>query len=235
MAESVTARAKRYAKGDFTKRELTTLSGVLLADKAIDIATFGRLNKLSAKALFRIVFPVVTTTGRIAGNVALGAGRVLGSSAVGAAAPIVTNPYVAGTALGLGALATPPGQALLEAAEERGRMDRIRAEQYLTDVQSNLQQFRQDPVSVFKQAMVGSGATTITGRRKGRSAFNTAVSKGMKVVKASTSYGKKGTINNAKKAFSVVTKTASKINKGAKVAKSGITRKIGLAVKGILK
>ena len=57
----------------------------------------------------------------------------------------------------------------------------------------------------------------------------------MLVVKASTSYGKKGSISNAKKAFSVVTKTASRINKGAKVAKSGITRKIGLAIKGILK
>ena len=56
----------------------------------------------------------------------------------------------------------------------------------------------------------------------------------MKAVKASTSYGKKGPINNSKKAFAAVTKTASKINKGAKVAKSGITRKIGLAVKGIL-
>jgi hypothetical protein len=70
-------------------------------------------------------------------------------------------------------------------------------------------------------------------RRKTK--FNIAVSAGMKAVKGSTSYGKKGTINNAKKAFTAVTKTVSKINKGAKVAKSGITRKIGLAVKGILK
>ena len=70
-------------------------------------------------------------------------------------------------------------------------------------------------------------------RRKTK--FNKAVSAGMKTVKASTSYGKKGTINNAKKAFAAVTKTASKINKGAKVAKSGIRRKIGLAVKRILK
>jgi len=72
-------------------------------------------------------------------------------------------------------------------------------------------------------------------RRKAKSKFNKAVSAGMKTVKASTSYGKKGTISNAKKAFSAVTKTASKINKGGKVAKSGITRKIGLAVKRILK
>jgi len=72
-------------------------------------------------------------------------------------------------------------------------------------------------------------------RRKVKSKFNKAVSAGMKTVKASTSYGKKGTISNAKKAFSAVTKTASKINKGAKVAKSGISRKIGLAVRKVLK
>ena len=71
--------------------------------------------------------------------------------------------------------------------------------------------------------------------KRRKSKFNKAVSAGMKTVKASTSYGKKGTINNAKKAFTAVTKTASRINKGAKVAKSGIRRKIGLAVKRILK
>ena len=57
----------------------------------------------------------------------------------------------------------------------------------------------------------------------------------MKAAKASTSYGKKGTINNAKKAFTAVTKTASKINKGGKVAKKGALRKIGLAIKKVLK
>ncbi len=40
----------------------------------------------------------------------------------------------------------------------------------------------------------------------------------MKAVRASKSYGKKGTINNAKRAFSAVTKVASKVNKGKKVS-----------------
>ena len=80
-----------------------------------------------------------------------------------------------------------------------------------------------------------AGRPAVIKRKKPKSKFNKAVSAGMKTVKASTSYGKKGTINNAKKAFSAVTKTASKINKGAKVAKSGISRKIGLAVKKVLK
>ena len=80
-----------------------------------------------------------------------------------------------------------------------------------------------------------AGRPAVIKRKKPKSKFNKAVSAGMKTVKASTSYGKKGTINNAKKAFSAVTKTASKINKGAKIAKSGISRKIGLAVKKVLK
>ena len=80
-----------------------------------------------------------------------------------------------------------------------------------------------------------AGRPAVSKPKKKPSKFSKAVSAGMKTVKASTSYGKKGTINNAKRAFTAVTKTASRINKGGKVAKSGITRKIGLAVRKILK
>ena len=72
-------------------------------------------------------------------------------------------------------------------------------------------------------------------RKKATTPFNKAVSKGMKIVKGSTSYGKKGTINNAKKAFSAVTKAASAASKKKKAPKSGITRKIYLGVKGLFK
>ena len=70
---------------------------------------------------------------------------------------------------------------------------------------------------------------------KKKSRFNRAIAAGMKAAKASTSYGKKGSINNAKKAFTAVTKTASRINKGGKVPKKGALRKIGLAIKKLLK
>ena len=114
-----------------------------------------------------------------------------------------------GTALGLGALQTQPGQQLLDLAEERGRMDRIRFEQALTDL----------TIGVKKRKI------------KASSKFNKMVSAGMKTMKASASYGKKGTISNSKKAFAKVTTTASKILKGGKTAKSGITRKLGLAMR----
>lgn len=71
-------------------------------------------------------------------------------------------------------------------------------------------------------------------RRKIRSKFNQAVKAGMAAVKNSTSYGKKGTINNARKAFSAVTKVASKVKQGKKVAAKGVQGKIARAVRRIL-
>jgi len=204
MAESKAQKAKRYLRGDFTPTEYRNIFGYLLFEKAIDLATYGKLNNLqgraftaAGKALLRAAIPAVSTGGRLAGQAAIGTARVLGSSAVGglvgAATPIVQSPAfgpAAGLALGYGALQTDPGQQLLEIAAERGRMDRIRFEQALTDIS--------------------------VGVKKKKSKFNTAVSRGMSAAKAGTSYGVKGVINAPKKAFAAVTKLASKINKAKK-------------------
>ena len=69
---------------------------------------------------------------------------------------------------------------------------------------------------------------------KRKTKFNQAVSKGMSIIKESTSFGKKGVINNAKKAFSTVTKAASNVSKGKKAPKSGIKRKLHTAMAKIL-
>jgi len=214
MAESKTQKAKRYLRGDFKPAEYRNIFGYLLFEKAIDLATYGKLNNLqgraftaAGKALFRLAIPAVSVSGRLAGQAALGIGRVAGASAVGAALPIVTNPYVAGAALGYGALQTEPGQQLLEAAEERGRMDRIRFEQALTDV-------------------------TVKAKRT-KSKFNKMVSKGMSTLKSSTSYGKKGVINAPKKAFKAVVAAASAVNRVKKLPKSGMKRKLMIMMRKI--
>ena len=67
-------------------------------------------------------------------------------------------------------------------------------------------------------------------RKKRRTKFNRAVSAGMKAIKQSTSYGAKGKISNAKKAFSAVNKVASKLNKGQKVSTKGPTGVIKRAI-----
>jgi len=161
----------------------------------------------------------ITTPGfsRSAAKAAVGAlGRTAAYVAPRAAAAIPAaarySPTAFGAGVGLAALESPPGQQLLDIAEERGRMDRIRFEQALTDL----------TVGVQKRKV------------RTKSKFNKAVSAGMKTIRASTSYGKKGTITSPKKAFSVVTKTASKILKGGKTAKGGIKRKLGLVMRKIL-
>jgi len=69
--------------------------------------------------------------------------------------------------------------------------------------------------------------------KRKKSKFNIAVAAGMRAVKGSTSYGGKGVIKPAKKAFSVVVKLASAKKKKKKAPKSGIRRKIWNAMKGL--
>jgi len=159
----------------------------------LDITAPG-FSRAAAKQAVRVIGPFATRTA---------------AAGTGLAA---ANPALAGTAIGLGALQTQPGQQLLDIAAERGRMDRIRFEQALTDL----------TVGVQKRKV------------KTKSKFNKAIATGMKTVKASTSFGKKGIISSPKKAFSAVVKTASSVKRTGKVAKSGIKRKIGLAIRKLL-
>jgi hypothetical protein len=72
----------------------------------------------------------------------------------------------------------------------------------------------------------------ITKKRK-PSQFNKAIKAGMIAVRKSTSYGGKGKIKPAKKAFSVVVKLASAKKKKKKAPKKGIRRLIWNAMKGL--
>ncbi len=169
------------------------LAAILIGHGIVDFVSGGRLTKIERNLLWKVLkksLPILTRAG-------VGTAKVAGRSAIGAATPIVQSPafpYVAGAALGYGALQTEPGQQLLEMAEDRGRMDRIRYEQALTNLEYGVK----------------------SRVKKTKSKFNSAVSKGMKAIRNSTSYGKKGVINAPKKAFKVVTQMASKINKAKK-------------------
>jgi hypothetical protein len=171
----------------FTKRELETIVAALALDKGLDFLTGGAINRWSRKQAINIVTKVLPAALRIG---AVPAASIAGSAAR-AALPLVTNPYLAGTALGLGALQTQPGQQLLGAAAESGAQTRRDLDVALFNLQAQAE---------YKV-------------KKTKSKFNKAVSAGMKAAKAGTSYGKKGIINAPKKAFAAVTKIASKINR----------------------
>ncbi|MEO1943194.1 MAG: hypothetical protein ABGY11_02735, partial [Candidatus Thioglobus sp.] len=139
--------------------------------------------------------------------------RAIAPLATRAPAALAYSPVATGAALGLGALQTAPGQQLLSDVSDIGRKDRIALENAIAQL---------------------TRVTIPKAKKRTSSKFNKMVSAGMKTLKASTSYGKKGTISNSKKAFAKVTTTASKILKGGKTAKSGITRKLGLMMRKLL-
>jgi len=163
----------------------------------LDIATPG-FSRNAAKAAVSAI-----------GRASLGTARAVAPVATRAA---VANPAAVGVGLGLGALQTEPGETLLEMAAARGRRDRQRFEQLLTDIEIK----------------------TKRSAKKKKTKFNKAVSKAMSVIKASPSIGKKGAISNSKKAFTTATKTVAAVKKTGKIAKSGIKRKIGLAIRKLL-
>jgi len=118
------------------------------------------------------------------------------------------SPYAIGAGLGAYALQSELGQEVVglrpdltydpeSLVAERGRQDRLRFERFV-----------QDTLALAPMR-----------RKKRMTKFNQAVKKGMAIVKASTSYGKKGVISSPKKAFSAVTKAVSKVSKAQKAGK----------------
>ena len=171
----------------FTKRELEIMVGALALDKGIDFLTGGAINRWSRKQAINIVTKVLPAALRVG---AVPAASIAGSAAR-AALPLVTNPYLAGAALGYGALQTQPGQQLLEAAEQSGADTRRSLDMALFNIQAQAEEKV----------------------KKTKSKFNKAVGAGMKAAKDSATYGKKGIINAPKKAFKAVVGIASKINR----------------------
>jgi hypothetical protein len=160
---------------------------LLIALGLIDFVTRGKINAAAFDLTVATVKRVLPAAATISGR----AGLSIAGSAARAAIPIVTNPYLAGAALGYGALQTDPGQQLLQSAAESGAQTRRDLDVALFNLQAQAEQKV----------------------RKTKTKFNRAVGAGMKAAKASASYGKKGIINAPKKAFAAVTKMASKINK----------------------
>jgi len=155
--------------------------------------------------------------------------QLAGLAATRAPAVATAHPVAVGGALGLGALATPPGQDLLAAAAEHGRQSRILFERAQQEIMTTPQRLE----AAFTSGPVSPATVVPRIRKRAVSKFNKAVSAGMKVVKKAKTYGGKGKIKPGKKAFSLVTKLASAKKKKKKAPKSGLRRKVWNAMKGL--
>jgi len=200
-----------------TQKELATF---VVGHGIVDFVSGGKLSLIERNAIWKAVKKLGAVAGRQA---------------------IKQTPKIAGTALRVGktiAMRHPvltAGAVVYYTYKNREELGDL-VEQGYEVLQPKVPMVQDVLQTAFDATPIGVGLEI--GRRirkKATTPFNKAVSKGMKIVKASTSYGKKGTINNAKKAFSAVTKAASAASKKKKAPKSGITRKIYLGVKGLFK
>ena len=169
---------------------------------------------------------------------AIGRGIIRYGPTVAASAARVTPGPVAAAALGATAFANR--RRIADAAGNIYEEVAPAATEYLGGVAGRTQEFASDPQSYLESIGVDRfdpfrpiGGKAFPKAKK-PSKFNQAIKKGMSIVKGSTSFGKKGVINNAKKAFSTVTKVASGVSKGRKAPKNGIRRKLHTAMAKIL-
>jgi hypothetical protein len=201
-----------------TRKQLEQAVAVLALDKGVDLVTGGRLNKLTKKVLLATAKRLVPVAGR--------AGISVGGAALGASRLLMTNPYIlGGTAIYVGYQERDKIRSLLEQGYEI-------VEERLPTPSLPSPPGMPSPSIPGVSEIITSFQPALTPRRR-PSSFNKAVSAGMKELKKDKSYGGKGKIKPAKKAFSVVVKLAAAKKKKKKAPKSGIRRRIWTAMKGL--
>jgi len=209
-----------------TKKQLIIAVTALALDKGVDVVTGGALNKMTKRALLGTARLLVPVAGRAALSV--------GGTGLGVGSLVMRNPYILGAA------------AIYVGYHERERIKQLLDQGYdiieerlptpslpsppspsIPGVEEIITSGMLPGVSVIPPAF---GRPK---RPRKSSTFNKAVSAGMRAIKKSTSYGGKGKISPAKKAFSVVVKLAAAKKKKKKAPKSGIRRRIWNAMKGL--
>jgi len=201
---------------------------LLIAVGLGDFLVGGKITAVTRKAVVGALKRILPAVGRAAVPAVASVAR----AGFGASRLLMFNPYIAGgTAIYVGITERERIKQMLEQGYEFMSQEGVpSAAEYFEE---RLPSRRREPDFSGGRSFGVLPTQTVPGVRKKRSSkFNQAVSAGMKVVKGSTSYGKKGTIKPAKKAFTVVTKLASAKSKKRKAPKSGIKRKIWNAMRG---
>ena len=184
-------------------------------DLEVAIAAYGLGRILpagSTRAAARAAVGAVVRGGRVIAPAAAREAPVVGRGALAAAR---ANPITSAAALGLGLQQAGAFDPIEEAIQARidDAVDRAMA-----------------PIELVQTDIAQQGVRSVAKRKVSK--YSKAVKAGMAAVKKSKFGGKPGKISNAKKAFATVNKVASAVNKGKKVATSGIR---GVAAKAIRK
>lgn len=208
------------------------LAAFVVGHGIVDFVSGGKLSLIERNAIWKAVKKLgpaaVTTTGRLAGTAAMGAARAIPSIARGAKFITMRHPVI------FGAVVT------YEVVKNREQIAQLAREGW--DVVQDIAQTRQDfiqqnPEQFIDLPIVGPVRPigVFPTQRKRKSSYNISVSKAMKALKNSTSYGKKGFLKTPRKAFGFVAKTVSKLRRGKKVPSKGASGVVKRSLSGISK
>ena len=217
-----------------SQKDLNTIGVVAASFGILDFYLEGRLGAPISRALKK--------AGAAVGTRALGVAPSVGRAAVG------TIPRLAGTAARIGgtiALRHPyiaGGAAIYVAVKNREQIADLIREGYDVVQEGAVQ--GQAIIQQETERFLTEGPRPSPGRmppgflqkpKRRKSTYNSAVSKAMKALKKSTSYGKKGVLNAPKKAFGFVARTVSKLRRGKKVSSKGASGVVKRSLPGISK
>jgi len=207
------------------------LGAILVGHGIVDFVSGGKLSKVERNALWSIVKKTTVATARALPRAGGTVARVGGTIAM-------RHPYIAA------------GAVIYVAATNREQIADLVRQGY--DVVQELpgaerrEDFARDPLGYIQDVRselppgYGPGGLlrplpSRLPKVRRKSTYNLSVSKAMKALKNSTSYGKKGVLNAPKKAFGFVARTVSKLRRGKKVPSKGASGVVKRALPGISK
>jgi hypothetical protein len=197
------------------------IAAFLVAHGITDFVTGGRLSLIERNALWKVVKKLGVPAARATPSVV---GRLAGTAVGATRFVVMRHPYVAAAVV------------TYEAVKHRDQIAQLAREGW--EVIQDTGAAMAPIVRTEFDTLLTEGPRPLqvaTPRRKKRpSKFNKAVSAGMKAVKRSKFLGKPGKFTNSKKAFGTVTRTVSRLRKGAKVSSKGALGTIKRAVKRII-
>jgi len=218
----------------FTERDLAIVAGLA---GAADFLTEGRFSAPVARALKRVFRRAAPAAARTLPRLGVTAFQV--GKQIALRHPVLTAGavvyYTYKNRDEIGALVEQGYEVVQDIQASGAFSPSAMIEARREDIRSRPEEYNTIPFTDFKVRKRPGDITRLFPVVKRKpSKFNKAIKAGMAAVKKSTSYGKRGSIVPAQKAFALVTKLASAKKKKKKAPKSGIRRKIWTAMKRYL-
>jgi len=206
------------------------LAAFVVGHGITDFVTGGKLSLIERNAIWKVVKKLGVSTVRAVPRAGGTVARVGGTIAM-------RHPYIAAGAVIYVAATNREQIADLvrqgyDVVQESGIGQNIDPSRFVPAVQSEFERLMTEGPRP-SPGRIPPGFLQKPKRRK--STYNSAVSKAMKALKNSTSYGKKGVLNAPKKAFGFVARTVSKLRRGKKVPSKGASGVVKRSLPGIKK